>query len=278
VDSKKPIYLFLKWDKIAARLAGTLPYIFLDFDGTLAPIVKNPYAAAIPAATGEILRRLSKSKLCTIAVVSGRALADIKRRINIPGLIYSGNHGFEIKGPGITFKKSLPAGYRPAVKDIKAVLKKKLSGIKGLIIEDKTYSVSVHYRNVREDEIPLVEALFREAVIGHETRGDVRVKPGKMILEIRPALDWDKGRVVLQLLASARSKMRRGAREAVALYIGDDVTDEDAFMALRKRGITVYVGKSENTKASYYLKNTKEVGKLLGMVLEILKGANYERA
>ena len=106
----------------------------------------------------------------------------------------------------------------------------------------------------------------------------MRVKPGKMILEIRPALDWDKGRVVLQLLASARSKMRRGMRKVVALYIGDDVTDEDAFMALRKRGITVYVGKSENTKASYYLKNTKEVGKLLGMVLEILKGANYERA
>ncbi|MFH0763918.1 MAG: trehalose-phosphatase [Candidatus Omnitrophota bacterium] len=248
-------YLFSGLGKIEKDLKDKFIYLFLDYDGTLAPIARTPDRAILPKRTKELLRRLSEMPDCKIAIVSGRTLGDISRRVGLKNIVYVGNHGFEIKGPKIDFKSPVPVQYRKTLEEIRAKLEKSLSSIGGVFIEDKGFSLSVHYRLADKKRVPAVKAEFYTVVLLYELKNSVRVKPGKMVLEVRPPISWDKGKVVLRLL---------GRR--FPIYIGDDVTDEDAFESLKNKGITISVGKPKNTKARFYLKDTKEVAEFLGIL------------
>ena len=269
---KKPKYLFSEWDKAKEALKGKFIYVFLDFDGTLAPIAGTPDKTRMPNNTKILLRQLSESPDFKLAVISGRAVSDLKNRIGLKNIIYVGNHGFEINGPKITFKSPVPPRYRRTLDEIKAKLENNLSSIKGLLIEDKGFSLSMHYRLVGKRNIPKVKTEFYSALVVHEVRGDISVRHGKKVLDIRPPLVWDKGKVVLWLLARHKFAMRTKKREVLPIYIGDDVTDEDAFQALSNRGPTIFVGKPTKTKARFYLKNTKEVAELLKTIVKIPQG------
>lgn len=260
-------HLFFQLNKLKSLLKGRFIFLFLDYDGTLTPIVRSPDKAIIPRKTIEILKRLSKNPLCKVAVISGRSLKDIKTKIGLEGIIYVGNHGLEIAGPKIKFKAPVSLRYMANLKKIKVVLKKKLSKIKGVIIEDKGLALSIHYRLVDTEDVWLVKAIFHEALAYYIVSSRVKVKSGKKVLEISPPMEWDKGKAVLWLLA--RQEFINNRKACVPIYIGDDLTDEDAFKALKYRGLTVFVGDTLNSCAKYYLRNTREVTDFLGQILKI---------
>lgn len=263
------IYFFEKWDELKDKLKNKHLFIFLDFDGTLAPIADTPAKAAIPKETKRIIKGLSKQSSCKIAVVSGRSLKDIKSKLTgLSNIIYSGNHGLEIEGPKIKFSPLISSGYLMAFKTIKGILQKKTSAIKGILLEDKGFSLSLHYRLVDTQQVPRVKTIFHETVIRYVAGGKIRIREGKKVLEVKPPLEWDKGKVALWLLS--RQKFAKYGSEVLPIYIGDDLTDEDAFKALKHIGITIFVGKSAKSfHAQYYLEDTSEVVKLLKNILEI---------
>ncbi|MDD4981058.1 MAG: trehalose-phosphatase [Candidatus Omnitrophica bacterium] len=260
-------YLFDKWARVASRLQEGSIFIFLDFDGTLAPIALTPEKASLPAKVKETLKKISNKTDFTLAFISGRSLKDIKEKIGLKNVIYSGNHGLEIEGPKIKFAAPLSLRYKAILGKIKNDLENKLTFIKGVFIEDKGLSLAIHYRLADKKQVPLVKTIFHETVIIHLVRNKIKIKAGKKVLEIRPPLEWDKGRVVLWLLA--RQKFASSNSRVIPVYMGDDITDEDAFKALSHRGITIFVGSLKQSCAQYYLKDTDEVAEFLRRILAI---------
>ncbi|MDP2924407.1 MAG: trehalose-phosphatase [Candidatus Omnitrophota bacterium] len=268
-------YLFADWQRLKERIKRNRPFIFLDYDGTLTPIVETPQKAILPEETKEILIRLSRRPKCKLAIISGRALKDIKKLIGIKNIIYAGNHGFELEGPKIKFKNSFAQKYQKLFRRIKEDLENKLSKIKDVFIEDKGYSLSLHYRLVKEEDIPLVKTIFHETIIIPCVKGQLKIFMGKKVFEIRLPSDWDKGKAVLWLLA--RQQFGLKDNKVFPIYIGDDITDEDAFKALRNKGLTVFVGNPKKSQANYYVKNTWEVKEFLEKILE-LYNTKYAKA
>jgi len=259
--------LFLSWRAVKKELSGRRIMLFLDYDGTLAPIAGTPEKARIPPEVKKILNKLAKNPKYKLAVISGRAVENIKNIIGLKEIIYSGNHGLEIEGPKIKFKPLVSPGYKMILGRIKNDLEQKISSIRGAFVEDKGLSLSLHYRLADKRLIPRIKTIFHETVILYLIRNKIKIKAGKMVLEVRPPIEWDKGKVVLWLLARWRFKL--GGKDIVPVYIGDDLTDEDAFRALKNKGITIFVGRPKESCAAYYLKNTAEVKEFLQRLREI---------
>ncbi|MDD5194133.1 MAG: trehalose-phosphatase [Candidatus Omnitrophica bacterium] len=260
-------HLFSELERIKNKLKGKYLYIFLDYDGTLTPIARTPNQARISQEAKNILKRLARCRLCKIAIISGRALKDIRSLVGLRDIIYVGNHGFELAGPKIKFQNPLSLRYRKVLEEIKKKLNEKISLIKGAFVEDKGLSLSLHYRLVKAKDIPKLEAIFHETVIIHHVKGQVKITSGKKVLEVRLPGDWGKGRAALWLLA--RQKFLIGAKPLIPIYIGDDASDEDAFLALKNKGLTVFVGSKGSSDARYYLNNPNEVQKFLQEVISI---------
>jgi trehalose 6-phosphate phosphatase len=256
-------YLFRHWDEVCKKVRDKDLFIFLDFDGTLAPIVRIPEKARLPQETRELLKNISELPKRTLAFISGRSLEDIKKKIGLDGVIYSGNHGLEIEGPRLRFNSVLPPGTLKSLAQIKKDLEGAIVEIQGAVLEDKGFSLSLHFRRVKAKDLPRLKTAFHEAVIPSLASGNIQVKPGKKVLEVRPSLEWDKGRVVLWLLGRQRFIKER----TLPVYLGDDVTDEDAFKALEGKGLTIFVGKPRRSQAHYYIKNPGEVREFLKRVL-----------
>jgi trehalose 6-phosphate phosphatase len=211
----------------AWRRSGAL-VLLLDFDGTLAPIVAHADEAAMPPETRVALDRLRAMPGVTAAVVSGRALADVRARAALDGIPYAGNHGMEIEGPGVHRIHPEAQAARPSLEVVAARLAPALVSIPGAFLEDKGLTLSLHYRMAAEGAGAAVRALAEAAVAGRE---ELALTEGKMVLEVRPRVDWHKGKAVLFLLDHLRPPAG-----APVLYLGDDRTDEDAFRALRASG------------------------------------------
>ncbi|MDD5681634.1 MAG: trehalose-phosphatase, partial [Candidatus Omnitrophica bacterium] len=193
-------HLFAEWKTLKETLKGKNIFIFTDYDGTLAPIAQTPAKAVIPAETKEILKASARQRGCTVAIISGRALKDIRSLVGLNNIIYAGNHGFELEGPKIKFRNAIPARYRKTIERIKSTLWDKLASVKGVLIEDKGLSLSLHYRRVDKKNIPLVKAIFHETVIIPRVKGQVKITFGKKVLEVRLPGEWNKGKVAIWLL------------------------------------------------------------------------------
>jgi trehalose-phosphatase len=259
-------YLFDEWDSIVGRLGGAHLLLMLDFDGTLAPIAPTPEEAALPAETRALLARLASGERCTVAVVSGREIGDLKRKVELAGIVYVGNHGLEVDGADTPAECAVPPDGRETIERLVESLGSKLERIPGILIEDKGSAVAVHYRLAGADYAPSVETAVREAVLECDAENVVAVSRGKRVVELRPRTDCDKGKVVSSLFA--RERRRRDGEAVVPLYVGDDITDEDAFESLAEDGITVYVGKPGCSRARYYVRSAGEVAKLLERLVE----------
>lgn len=266
-------HLFAEWKTLKEKLKGKSIFIFTDYDGTLAPIAQTPGKAVIPQETKKILTALTEQPGCMVAVISGRALKDIRSLVGLNNIIYAGNHGFELAGPKIKFCNAIPARYRKIIERIKSTLRDKLASVKGVLIEDKGLSLSLHYRRVDRKNVPLVKAIFHETIIIPRVKGQIKITFGKKVLEVRLPGKWDKGKAVLWLLA--RAQFAAGGRPLVPIYLGDDTTDEDGFAALSNKGLTVFVGTPRASRAQYYLKNTREVKKFLKNIIALRKDKKY---
>jgi trehalose-phosphatase len=268
-------YLFSRFSKIKELLENKFILLLLDYDGTLTPIAETPGKAIIRKDTKELLQKLSKSNLCKIGIISGRKLEEIKNIVGIDGIIYAGNHGFQIEGPKIKHEMAVSLGYKKILERIKIQLQEKLSGIKGVFVEDKKLSLALHFRLADPQQISLIKTAFHESVILYLVRNKIKIRPGKKILEVIPPVHWDKGRIVLWLLARQDALSKDG--KIVPIYIGDDTTDEDAFKVLKNRGLTIFVGRTGSSQAKYYVKDVKEVQAFLKRVLSIQGKNKYAR-
>jgi trehalose-phosphatase len=257
-------YIFKDLEKLKEILRGKYLFLFLDCDGTLVPIRDTPDKVVIPQQTKNLLISLSRKKNCKVAIISGRSLSDIKKKFGIKGIIYSGNHGFQIEGPGIRCVQFIPAGYKKALSCIKTRLESGVDGIKGVFLEDKGLSLALHFRLADKKKLPFIASIFRRAILLCSSKCKATIKRGKKVLEVMPPVSWDKGKIVIWLLAKQEAVLRR--KNILPVYIGDDLTDEDAFKALKGKGLTVFVGKPRRSRARYYLRDTGEVGRLLRLI------------
>jgi len=260
-------YLFSQFNKIERLFRNKFILLLLDYDGTLAPIVETPRKAVIHKDTKELLEKLSRSLYCKIGIISGRMLEDIKNIVGIRGIIYAGNHGLEIEGPKIKFESRVSPQLKSIIRNIAADMQKRISGIKGALIEDKGLTLSIHYRLVDKMDLPLFKKVLSEATRPYTAQGKIKVNSGKKVYEIKPPVKWDKGRVALWLFA--RQQFISGEKKVLPVYIGDDMADEQAFRALKRKGLTVFVGEPGNSIADYYLKNTEEVTKFLRLISDL---------
>ena len=255
--------LLQSWPDLEAAIRRASRVLLLaDYDGTLTPIVGRPEDAVLAAEVREKLRALATKPRFTIGVISGRALSEIKAMVGIEGIYYAGNHGLEIGGPGLGYVNPVARAGAPLMKEISHQLSEKLSGIAGVIIQDKVLSISVHYRLVKpQDEKTMVE-IFRPITSPLVGRGKIRVTSGKKVFEVRPPVDWDKGKAVEAII----EKLDSGLEEGPVIYLGDDSTDEDAFKVVRPpRGRSVFIGPpSAPSHADYFLPDVPAVEEFLG--------------
>jgi trehalose 6-phosphate phosphatase len=256
-------------ERILSDLAMKGVLLFLDFDGTLAPIADRPEDARLPEETRKTLALLSKVPDVRIAVVSGRSLESVKEKTNIRGIAYAGNHGLEIRGPGFRHHPPLQTAYRKALRRLRYKLPRWATGHSGVLVEDKGLTISVHYRNVAKESIRSVKWELDYLVALYARSGVVSIREGKKVLEVRPAVSWGKGEAVRWLMN--RREWLPARDEIVPVYIGDDATDEDAFAELGGAGITVFVGRRRNTKARYRLADTEAVFEFLRRLWTIKK-------
>lgn len=241
-------------DAIAARLRAGRPAIFLDYDGTLTPIVDRPEDARLDPAMREAVLALARRH--PLAVVSGRDLDDVRARVGVAEAFYAGSHGFDIAGPaGARHRHPQALARAGALDAAESALGERLRDVPGARVERKAFSLAVHYRLVAPDDLPRVEsavAAVRAAEPG------LRVQAGKKVFDFQPDVPWHKGRAVQWLMQAV------GDGALVPLYVGDDVTDEDAFRTLAGTGVTVAVlDEPRPTAAAYQLRSTADVLALL---------------
>jgi len=235
------------------RAAGRV-VLYLDFDGTLAPLVPDPASARMDPATGETLRRLASHSRLMTTIISGRAVEDLYARIRLDGLIYAGNHGMEIRGRNLRFVDPAAAARREQARRLSGELAARLRSVPGVLVDYKGLTASVHYLQAAESRIPEIEAVVRAAV--KAAGAGFRVHPGKHAFEIVPQTGWHKGAAVQWI------NRQLGNGDLLPIYLGDDHSDEDAFAVLPD-AVTVKVDGAPPSRARYQVKGPSEVAGFL---------------
>jgi trehalose 6-phosphate phosphatase len=251
--------------EIRARLRHRRLVVFLDYDGTLTPIVDHPQDALMSDQMRNTVQNLVAT--CPVVVISGRALPDVRKMVAIDEVMYAGSHGFEIAGrDGARTAHKEGAEYVPIIARAAQEIRDRLRSIDGAFVEDKTYTVAIHYRLAHQDNVPRIEQVVDEVATRHVP---LRKTSGKKVFELSPNIDWDKGKAVLWLLQALDLE----SPEVVPLYLGDDATDRDAFDALGARGISILVAENDQaTTADYRLVNPEEVRVFLSHLTSLITG------
>ncbi len=263
-------HLFKSWQTFSDDIRAT-PHLLLlsDYDGTLTPIVSRPEEAILSTEVREKLQALAQKPTSSVGIISGRSMAELKAMVAIEGIYYAGNHGLEIEGPGLRFVSQPAETARATIKDLARQLSAALNGIVGVIVEDKGLSLSVHYRMVKGEEENVVTETFRRITRTLLSEGSIHVTSGKKVWEVRPPIDWHKGKAVESITREIKALL--GLEQVLSIYLGDDVTDEDAFKVIhRPGGWSIFVGgENPSSNADYFLNSTVEVEKFLSRLLKL---------
>lgn len=284
------IHLMTHCSDILARARERKLFLFLDYDGTIAPIAKNPRAAVLPRRMKTILQELSRAHGVKVAVISGRSLRDIKRMVGLRRVIYAGNHGLEIEDGCHRHEVFVPQYVKLHLAGVSSLLRDDLRHIKGILFEDKGLAIAIHYRNIDGKLVRFVEDAVALRTGRPGLRDILRVDTGKKVLELRPRVSWTKGNAVTWLLARyahmpfentvekprilhrifpPKNKTHRPLGRAILpVYIGDDVTDENGFAAVARGGVPVFVGTPRPSRAAYWLRDTTEVYQFLKKIAQ----------
>ena len=252
---------------ITVRLGGTPLSILLDIDGTLAPIAPRPDQAKVPTETCKALEDLIEIPDAHVAIVTGRSVQDGRRIVPLAGLGVIGNHGFEVLGEsGEVISEPAALSYLDVMRSAAKQLADLPNEITGVVLEDKHWTLSVHYRLAARPDIPRIT----DTIAGLAKELGLTMTRGKEVLELRPPLEVNKG------TAAVIWVKRLGMSGAASVvYIGDDRTDEDAFRELRAafpKAVTIRVGDpdhGETTSAEFRLETTQEVKDFLVALAEL---------
>jgi len=263
-------HLFQAWKDFSSVVEASPHMVLLsDYDGTLTPIVSRPEEALLSPRVEEKLYTLAQKPAYSVGIVSGRSMEDLKHMVSIDGIYYAGNHGLEIEGPHLRYISEPARAAQSLIKGMASEMVTALENVDGVIIEDKGLSLSVHYRLVSPEEEHIVAEVFRQLTRPLLNDGKIRVTSGKKVYEVRPPIDWHKGKAVEAIVREIKSAFN--LEHVLTVYLGDDTTDEDAFKVLqRPNGWGIYVGGDNPLSAAeYYLDSTSEVEELLSRLIKL---------
>ena len=251
---RAPQHLLYDWDEIRPRFSrASRVALFLDFDGTLAPIRSRPESASLAGNVRALLKRISQSGVC-VAIITGRGLADVRRRVNLDGVWYAGSHGYFLLDPQGRRYTLLTKQQRANIQSVLRSIRPALRSIPGIQIEPKDATISVHYRRAKPSAVRSARVVVCQAV---KSNPGLKLMHGKKIWEILPAArvnKWTAARFILKKQFSSRRKL-------LLFYLGDDTTDEAVFRGMK--GISVVIGKRKATAAHYFLRSHSEVKQFL---------------
>ncbi|KAJ4705872.1 Trehalose 6-phosphate phosphatase [Melia azedarach] len=261
------------FDRLTKAAKGKKIAVFLDYDGTLSPIVDDPDRAFMSDEMRAAVREVAK--YFPTAIISGRSREKVKGFVQLSNVYYAGSHGMDILAPPRPVKASdgkyhtvahgkkgqevlfQPAKtFLPAIREIIKELEVETKKIQGAKVEDNRFCVSVHYRQVRDEDYSLLQKKVKSVLDNYP---EFDLNEGKKVMEIRPSIEWDKGNALEYLLETLGLS---NPNDVLPLYIGDDRTDEDAFKVIKKRGQGYPIIVSsipKETEASYSLNDPAEV-------------------
>jgi trehalose 6-phosphate phosphatase len=234
----------------------------LGFDGILSPTVAQPNEAALPEDVHALLSKFAITSRTDLAFVSGRSLRDIQTRVGLANVYYVGNHGMEVRGPGIATSDGLAVSCRADLVDAVAFLTRCTKRLSGVVIEDKGLTVTAHWRLANPEDAAALRQLI-EVIVSHHPR--LRIFAGEACWELRARASWNKGDALRQIL------MHLGLTPADTIYIGEEFTDEDAFASLSD-GLSFCVGGGAASAARYRLPDIAAARQLLFCVLCAVHG------
>ncbi len=264
--NNRPSYLFKSWSEIEKRIREAERIIlFLDYDGTLTPIVERPEMAVADEELKNLLNTLSANPKIEIIITSGRAIQTLKQLIPLRNIVYAGDHGINIEFPsGESFTWHKAKQVNPIINKIYNELSQYFKSEPRVILEKKNSNLSVHYR-LLEDVNKINETIQAtyKIVKKHDKSSLLQIFTGSKIVEIR-AKGWDKGKVVEII-----SKKLKTTNRDLMFFIGDDITDEDGFKKIKSTGIPILVKNDNNreTFADYFLNNPLQVRQFLSYLI-----------
>jgi trehalose-phosphatase len=252
-------------DRLRAQLDGRTPAVFLDYDGVLTPIVEDPAAATLDERGRAAVVRAAEH--VPVAIISGRDLEDVRAMVDVPGLAYAGSHGFDMLMPDGE-RERYGEEFLDDLDEAQGQLDEALAGAAGVQVERKLFAIAVHTRRARgAEERRRAHDAVAEVASRHAR---LRVTGGKEVEELRPGIEWDKGRALSRLMGVLGLDDRAHA----PLYVGDDITDEDAFAVIADTGIGVVVAGEidRDTRAALRLDRPAETADLLDLVVRLAGG------
>lgn len=261
------------WEEIASRLGDRRLVLVLDFDGTLAPICADPSEVVLSSNAREVLQRLSEHS--PVAILSGRDLQDVRHRVHLDDLWYAGSHGFEMAGPdGAAFTQDVGEPALLSLDETEQLLREELKPIPGARIDRKRFALAVHFRNVRTGSTDEVLSVVERIGRGFPA---LRLAHGRLVIELLPDVEWNKGRALRWLL----QRMGSAGHGAVPVFAGDDYTDEDALHEIHEDGIGIVVRSTEHgdrlTWAHYGVGDPSSLTALLSRLASLTHQASNGR-
>ena len=263
-------HLFQSWESFSSDIRAASHILLLsDYDGTLTPIVSRPEEAILTPAVREKLRALAKKPAFSVGIISGRRLSEVKALVEVEGIYYAGNHGLEIEGPGIKFINPAAKAAQTQMKNLARQFSAKLGSTEGVIVEDKGLSLSIHYRLVKKSEEKIVAETFHQIISPWLREGKIRLTSGKKVWEVKPPIDWHKGKAVEIIMKEIKALLN--LEQSLTIYLGDDTTDEDAFKIIhRPQGWSIFIGgENPSSNADYFLNSALEVSNFLSRLLKL---------
>lgn len=253
-------------DKVLEELKKSpIKILMLDFDGTLSPIADSPKQSKLSHKNKTLLTKISKKRNIYIVIISGRSLKDIKKKVGLKNITYAGNHGLEGDVLGEEYLYPVPKKIYTTIKEIYKKLKNINNEFPGSLIENKKLSLSFHYRNVEHKSTNQFKLKVNNLLRPFIKDKLIYVLPDKKVFDIFPNVKCNKGTFARLILNKIHKKTNT---KPAVMYIGDDITDEIAFKALKDQ-ITIKVGKAK-TKAKYKITNTKDVAEFLRQIYIML--------
>jgi trehalose 6-phosphate phosphatase len=255
----KPI--LRQWEEVQRVIQRPEQALWLfDFDGTLVPIARYPHEVVLAPETRHLLKKIAQRYPGRAGIVSGRAAKEIQRRVAIKELIYGGDHGYEIQGPRLRWHYPLSPSRRKQFRELARWIKREIPPIPGLWIEDKHWTLCIHYRTVNPKQVVRIKSILRRICNRVPAMGFI-VQKGLKTIEILPDVNWNKGQAVRWLKKRLRAKS--------VFYVGDDTTDETVFCALGKSDISARIGRSRHSCAGYFLDQQHVSPELLQRIISL---------
>lgn len=260
--------------ELARRRGGRHLLLLFDFDGTLCPFHPDPESVYPEARIVRVLGSLASKPNSTVGIISGRRLPDLRKRITIPGEVYiAGFHGLEIQSPYETFMHPEAAAATVTMRAIVERMRPSLPALPGVFIEDKVFSIALHFREAAPAVRVAAQSCFIAAARDDIDAGRLRLLPGACVLELLPGAAWHKG----SALQWIRERIERLHGPTFTVYVGDDVTDEDAFRAVGPEGMAISA--SERASGAHFSVNGPEgVDRLLHSLDGPDNNDNHRRA